>query len=333
MNNLPQIFNFQSSQVRVVVQDGEPWFVAKDVCEVLELGNPSQALTRLDDDEKGVISNDTPGGFQEMLVVNEYGLYSLVLGSRKPEAKSFKRWITHEVIPAIRKNGSYSTQPVTPTEALLQAVQILAKQEKDIKTLQIVSEQTQQQIQNIKEAIITTDKDWRRDTNKKLQRIGFKTGDYQGIKNESYELLEKRGRCNLDRRLENLRSRLRDAAATKTQINNANYLDVVDMGLSAVVLKLISKMEEIHPNLFDIARITVNKHSIQDFTESEWIPFNQMVQKLLDIEHNIAILRVALEKMDGSENKVAELVAQHNQKCWDKGYARKEKRPLVTAAR
>lgn len=109
MSNLPQIFNYEAAQIRVIVQDGEPWFVAKDVCEVLELGNPSQAVSRLDDDEKAIISNDTPGGTQEMLVVNEPGLYSLILGSRKPEAKSFKRWITHKVIPTIRKHGAYMT--------------------------------------------------------------------------------------------------------------------------------------------------------------------------------------------------------------------------------
>ena len=103
-----QVFsNEKFGQVRTVMQDGEPWFVAADVCKALELGNTAQALSKLDDDEKGIISNDTPGGKQKMSTVNEPGLYSLVLGSRKPEAKNFKRWITHEVIPTIRKTGGY----------------------------------------------------------------------------------------------------------------------------------------------------------------------------------------------------------------------------------
>ena len=119
MGNLPQIFNFENSQVRVVNQDGEPWFVAKDVCEVLELGNPSQALNRLDEDEKDtLILNDGTPGNPNTSIVNEYGLYSLVLGSRKPEAKSFKRWVTHDVIPSIRKHGAYLT-PERIEEALL----------------------------------------------------------------------------------------------------------------------------------------------------------------------------------------------------------------------
>ncbi len=108
MNEL-QLFRSQEfGDVRGIEKDGEPWFVAADVCRALELGNSRQALARLDDDEKGVILMDTPGGKQEMSIVNEPGLYTLVLGSRKPEAKAFKRWITHEVIPSIRKSGGYT---------------------------------------------------------------------------------------------------------------------------------------------------------------------------------------------------------------------------------
>ena len=101
--------NTMFGNLRTVTRDGEPWFVAADVCRVLEIGNSRQALTRLNDDEKGVISTDTPGGKQNMSVVNEPGLYQLVLGSRKPEAKAFARWLTHEVIPALRKDGIYAT--------------------------------------------------------------------------------------------------------------------------------------------------------------------------------------------------------------------------------
>lgn len=103
-----KIFERQEfGQVRVVDVNGEPWFVARDVCECLELTNTSQTLSYLDDDEKGITTNDTPGGQQEMSIVSEAGLYSLILRSRKPEAKAFKRWITHEVLPSIRKTGQY----------------------------------------------------------------------------------------------------------------------------------------------------------------------------------------------------------------------------------
>ena len=85
--------------------EGEPWFVAADVCRAL--GIDRTQTRRLDEDEKGVYSAQTPGGQQDMSIVNEPGLYALVLSSRKPEAKAFKRWITHEVIPNIRKTGGY----------------------------------------------------------------------------------------------------------------------------------------------------------------------------------------------------------------------------------
>jgi prophage antirepressor-like protein len=109
----PTVFKFQETHpLRVIAVDGEPWFVAADVCAALDLGNITNALNRLDDDEATLISikGRTPTGGeveQQVNAVNESGLYSLILGSRKPEAKPFKRWVTHEVLPAIRKTGRY----------------------------------------------------------------------------------------------------------------------------------------------------------------------------------------------------------------------------------
>lgn len=108
MNELQIFCNDQFGQIRTTVENGDPLFVAADVCKALDIGNPAQAVSRLDEDEKAVIiSNDTAGRPNHFLSVTESGLYSLVLGSRKPEAKAFKRWITHEVIPTIRKTGGY----------------------------------------------------------------------------------------------------------------------------------------------------------------------------------------------------------------------------------
>src|SRR5690625_2230511 len=113
MNQLTKIFD--GKQLRIIEQNNELWFVAKDVCDILELSNPTKAVSRLDDDER---SNFKLGRQGNTNVVNEFGLYNLVLGSRKPEAKQFKRWITHEVIPSIRKHGAYMT-PETIEQALL----------------------------------------------------------------------------------------------------------------------------------------------------------------------------------------------------------------------
>lgn len=108
-----KLMTFESEtfgKVRTLTIGGEAWFVAADVCKALELGNPSMTVERLDADEKGISSIDTLGGKQRMAIINEPGLYSVILCSRKPEAKAFKRWITHEVIPAIRKYGGYMTK-------------------------------------------------------------------------------------------------------------------------------------------------------------------------------------------------------------------------------
>jgi len=110
MNDLSVFENAEFGKVRVITRDGEPWFVATDVCRALGLGNSRMAVSKLDEDEKGVSLIDTLGGEQKLGIVNEPGLYSLVLGSRKPEAKAFKRWVTHEVIPSIRKHGAYATE-------------------------------------------------------------------------------------------------------------------------------------------------------------------------------------------------------------------------------
>lgn len=100
-------FTFSTQELRVIMRDGEPWFVAADVCAALGIKRTDDGAGRLDDDEKGAASIRTPGGEQQMTVVSESGLYSLVLGSRKPEAKRFKKWVTSEVLPSIRKTGRY----------------------------------------------------------------------------------------------------------------------------------------------------------------------------------------------------------------------------------
>ena len=100
-------FNFGKQLVRTLLTDDQPWFVATDVCESLAIVNTARALSRLDDDERGIHSMNTPGGKQNLSVVNESGLYSLILTSRKTEAKRFKKWVTAEVLPAIRKQGRY----------------------------------------------------------------------------------------------------------------------------------------------------------------------------------------------------------------------------------
>lgn len=111
-------FEFESQSVRIIERWNEPWFVLADVCRVLEIANSRDAAARLDDDEKGVVTTDTPGGPQDVTIINESGLYSLILTSRKPSAKRFKKWVTAEVLPSIRKTGAYGAPAVDPMAVL-----------------------------------------------------------------------------------------------------------------------------------------------------------------------------------------------------------------------
>lgn len=113
--SLPQAFTFNASnqQVRTVIIDGEPHFVAKDVCLILGISNHKDAASRLDDDERRGSVMPTPSGTQELTVVNESGLYHLIFQSRKPEAKAFRKWVTSEVLPELRKTGKYEIKPAT----------------------------------------------------------------------------------------------------------------------------------------------------------------------------------------------------------------------------
>ncbi|MCX4256469.1 MAG: BRO family protein [Oscillospiraceae bacterium] len=105
------MFNYEERDIRTLLIDDEPWWVLKDVCEVLSLGGSHKVSERLDEDERSLIPlADKRGRNQKTTVINESGLYSVILRSDKPKAKSFKRWITHEVLPALRKTGSYSMQ-------------------------------------------------------------------------------------------------------------------------------------------------------------------------------------------------------------------------------
>jgi prophage antirepressor-like protein len=147
-NNLTQFVfpaDGESYEVRVVGDAENPMWVAADVCRILDIdtsvavnGRKDRPDSGLDDDEKGTVTVSTLGGEQEMLCVNESGLYNLILGSRKPQAKIFKRWITHEVLPAIRKTGSYSikSQPKTMLQMHVELATEMLKQEQHLLALE-----------------------------------------------------------------------------------------------------------------------------------------------------------------------------------------------------
>lgn len=143
MNNEIQIFNYNSNEVRTVQQNGEPWFVLSDICKVLGLGSPHKVADRIDGDERNQIPViDSLGRAQETTVISESGLYAVILRSDKPEAKPFRKWVTSEVLPSIRKHGAYMTQTTLQEalcnpDALFQIVSALKEESDKRKALEI----------------------------------------------------------------------------------------------------------------------------------------------------------------------------------------------------
>ena len=151
MANEIQVFqNQEFGELRTVVRDGNPWFVAKDVCKALDIGNSRMATDRLDADEKDDVSlTDAIGRNQDTSIVSESGLYSLVLGSRKPQAKPFKRWVTHDVIPSIRKHGAYMTpdtieKVLSDPDTIIQLATSLKEERAKSRALEVTATQQKQ---------------------------------------------------------------------------------------------------------------------------------------------------------------------------------------------
>lgn len=141
MSNELQVFSYNGYQLRTVLINGDVWFVAKDVCDILDIQNIRQNTATLDEDEKGVCKIYTPGGLQDMTIISESGLYTLTLRSNKDEAKPFKRWVTHEVLPSIRKHGAYITpakmqEIMQDPDVWIQVLQALKAEQQKVKALQ-----------------------------------------------------------------------------------------------------------------------------------------------------------------------------------------------------
>lgn len=128
--NKVTIFKYEENKlVRTLNQNGEPWFVLKDVCGILSIGNAADVYARLDEDEKGVGQVDTLGGLQRMSIISEAGLYNVILRSDKPEAKPFRKWVTAVVLPSIRRNGGYiaGQEELSPQELMAKALLVAQK--------------------------------------------------------------------------------------------------------------------------------------------------------------------------------------------------------------
>lgn len=248
-----QVWNYESSEIRTVQVNGEPWFVLSDVCKVLEISNSRNISSRLEPDEKGVTLVDTLGGAQQMTIINESGLYTVILRSDKPQAKPFRKWVTSEVLPSIRKHGSYSVQ--SQFADLSPQLQVLIQMETRQK--QIEARQTEQatalagleqKIQNTCEVIALDKTAWRKDSEHLINKIARATGEgYGGIRllyEEIYRSIESRAGVSLNTRLTNKRNRMAGEGVCKSKRDKLTRIDIIaeDKKLIEIYVAIVKEL-------------------------------------------------------------------------------------------
>ncbi|HCA28484.1 MAG TPA: phage antirepressor [Ruminococcaceae bacterium] len=219
-------FDYHGQPVPSLLIDNGPWFVAKDVCDVLEIQNPTQAVNRLDEDERAMFNIVRQG---ETNIVSESGLYSLTLGSKKPQAKPFKRWVTHEVIPAIRKTGSYSAHPMTQIEMLAAQAQQMVELEKKTNIAIESANSAQKQLSNAVDALAApTPENWQQATGDKIKHICKLNGlSYLKEYDKLYRELEHNAHVDLQSRVSRLKGRMKKAGYTFKECGKVTQLHVI----------------------------------------------------------------------------------------------------------
>lgn len=250
-----QIFNSpEFGQIRTVEKDGEPWFVGKDVAAALGYSNTRDALDRhVDIDDKNTVVNpDGNRGNPNMTIINESGLYSLVLSSKLPTAKKFKRWVTSEVIPSIRKTGGYSLprdlSRLSPEMQMLKlltdkAIENELAQQEQARQLQ----QVEQKVEHIRELVGINPNGWREDCRKLIVKIARGMGGNEYIRevnNEVFGLVDKRAGVSLETRLTNKRRRMAEEGVCKSKRDRLSKVDVIaeDKKLIEIYIKVVREL-------------------------------------------------------------------------------------------
>lgn len=250
MDNQMKIFsNSDFGEVRTVTMDNEPWFVGKDVAEILGYSDTSDALKRHVDDEDKLTRGITDSGqSRNMYIINESGLYSLVLSSKMPSAKKFKRWVTTEILPSIRKTGFYmpDASALSPELKLMNAI-VQQMNQDALSRLRLEGEmrEAKEEIQEIREVVeIKPFENWRDDTNKMINKICRKTGDYQDTRKKIYEALDRRAGTKVNQRLDNMRARAILAGTSRSKADSLGILDVIaeDKKLIEIYTAIVKEM-------------------------------------------------------------------------------------------
>ena len=250
--NEVQVWNYEGAEVRIVQIDGEPWFVLTDVCRELDLANPTMVAKKLDNDERTKFDLGRQG---ETTIVNESGLYTVILRSDKPQAKPFRKWVTSVVLPSIRKTGSYSVQQPNAFENLSPQLQVLIQMETRQKQIEArQAEQAtalaglEQKLQNTCEVIALDKTAWRKDSEHLINKIARATGDgYGGIRllyEEIYRSIESRAGVSLNTRLTNKRNRMAGEGVCKSKRDKLTRVDIIaeDKQLIEIYVAIVKEL-------------------------------------------------------------------------------------------
>ena len=268
MNELKIFENEKFGKIRTIIIDGEPWIVGKDVATALGYSDTKSALAdHVDPEDKRIIQRgqiatlDIPN--RGLTIINEAGVYSLVFGSKLPDAKIFKRWIAHDVLPSIHKTGQYiegvDMSLASPDIIVLQQmVTKLARQDIEQKrqAMQIqaledqfsnTKEEFSHQVDGIRELIGTHPDNWREDCRKLIAKMAYREGGPQNIAAVNtliYAQVNSRAGVNLNTRLNNLRKRAIENGASKTAVDKLNIVDVIaqDKKLIEIYVKVVREM-------------------------------------------------------------------------------------------
>ena len=227
MNDLQIFTNPDFGEVRTIEENGAVMFCGSDVAKALGYSNPRDAISR---HCRGVVKRDTPteSGMQEMSFIPESDLYRLVFGSKLPMAERFTDWVTEEILPAIRRHGSYSRKPLTPAEQLLAQANVLVEQERRLSALEETAEKTSRAIEMIAAPAASTRDTWQEETGKAIRQMCAEYAlNYHSTTGDLYKELEGRAGIDLDARKRNLQKRLRANGATATECKAVSKLSVI----------------------------------------------------------------------------------------------------------
>lgn len=250
MNEI-KVWNYESSEVRTIEKDGEPWFVGKDVTDILGYQNGSRDINRhVDEEDRYKVMLFDGNQDKETIIINESGLYSLILSSKMPDAKKFKRWVTSEVLPSIRKTGSYhSQQQLSPMEMIAAMANHAVEMERQLNEMKTVVAETSSKLEQALDVFANDTlamTDWTGYTSRKINSICKQNHlSSQSEKGRLYKELETAARCNLTKRVTEKQKRMKKAGAKYADWKNVAKLDVIsdDPKLRVIFDGIVKKFE------------------------------------------------------------------------------------------